>query len=162
MNQHLRRELRDLALVAGGAIPGALVRWQLELVAKTHGGSLRAITAADLLANLIGCLLIGMLLAQPAPPRQALPLGRHRFLRFAHHLLQLDAGAGARHGQRPAPGCAPGAGREFDRRAGPGAAGVQFGPAPVVLSRQAPPPCCERSLVNCWRARWRRGAGKGT
>ncbi|MFU8885598.1 MAG: fluoride efflux transporter FluC [Cyanobacteriota bacterium] len=69
MNQHLRRELRDLALVAGGAIPGALVRWQLELVAKTHGGSLRAITAADLLANLIGCLLIGMLLAQP--PRRA-------------------------------------------------------------------------------------------
>jgi fluoride exporter len=69
MNQHLRRELRDFALVAGGAIPGALLRWQLELVAKTHGGSLRAITAADLLANLIGCLLIGMLLAQP--PRRA-------------------------------------------------------------------------------------------
>lgn len=69
MNQHLRRELRDLALVAGGAIPGALLRWQLELVAKTHGGSLRAISAADLLANLIGCLLIGMLLAQP--PRRA-------------------------------------------------------------------------------------------
>jgi fluoride exporter len=69
MNQQLRRELRDLTLVAGGAIPGALVRWQLELVAKTHGGSLRAITAADLLANLIGCLLIGMLLAQP--PRRA-------------------------------------------------------------------------------------------
>jgi fluoride exporter len=69
MNQHLRRELRDLALVAGGAIPGALLRWQLELVAKTHGGSLRAITSADLLANLIGCLLIGMLLAQP--PRRA-------------------------------------------------------------------------------------------
>jgi len=69
MNASLRRELRDLALVAGGAIPGALLRWQLELVAKAHGGSLRAITAADLLANLIGCLLIGMLLAQP--PRRA-------------------------------------------------------------------------------------------
>jgi CrcB protein len=69
MNQHLRRELRDLALVAGGAIPGALLRWQLELVAKASGGSLRAITGADLLANLIGCLLIGMLLAQP--PRRA-------------------------------------------------------------------------------------------
>jgi fluoride exporter len=69
MNQHLRHELRDLALVAGGAIPGALLRWQLELVAKTHSGSLRAITSADLLANLIGCLLIGMLLAQP--PRRA-------------------------------------------------------------------------------------------
>lgn len=69
MNQHLRRELRDLALVGGGAIPGALLRWQLELVAKASGGSLRAITEADLLANLIGCLLIGMLLAQP--PRRA-------------------------------------------------------------------------------------------
>jgi fluoride exporter len=69
MNHQLRRELRDLALVAGGAIPGALLRWQLELVARAHGGSLRAITGADLLANLIGCLLIGMLLAQP--PRQA-------------------------------------------------------------------------------------------
>lgn len=73
MNAPLRRELRDLALVAGGAIPGALLRWQLELVAKLHGGSLRAITAADLLANLIGCLLIGMLLAQP-PARARLYL----------------------------------------------------------------------------------------
>jgi fluoride exporter len=61
MNRHLRREVRDLGLVAGGAIPGALLRWQLELVAKAHG--------ADLPANLIGCLLIGMLLAQP--PRRA-------------------------------------------------------------------------------------------
>jgi fluoride exporter len=69
MNHQLRRELRDLALVAGGAIPGALLRWQLELVARAHGGSLRAITGADLLANLIGCFLIGMLLAQP--PRRA-------------------------------------------------------------------------------------------
>ena len=65
MNQHLRRELLDLALVAGGAIPGALLRWQLELVAKANGAGLGAITGADLLANLIGCLLIGMLLAQP-------------------------------------------------------------------------------------------------
>ncbi len=65
MNQPLRRELRDLALVAGGAVPGALLRWQLEEVAQASGGSLRALTGADLLANLIGCLLIGMLLAQP-------------------------------------------------------------------------------------------------
>jgi fluoride exporter len=65
VNQHLRRELLDLALVAGGAIPGALLRWQLELVAKANGAGLGAITGADLLANLIGCLLIGMLLAQP-------------------------------------------------------------------------------------------------
>ena len=70
MNLRLRRELHDLALVAGGAIPGALLRWQLELVAAsaTNPG-LRALTGADLLANLIGCLLIGLLLAQP--PRRA-------------------------------------------------------------------------------------------
>jgi CrcB protein len=65
MNQPLRRELRDLVLVAAGAIPGALLRWQLELVASASGGRLRAITGADLLANLLGCLLIGLLLAQP-------------------------------------------------------------------------------------------------
>jgi CrcB protein len=69
MNARLRRELRDLALVAAGAIPGALLRWQLELLARSSSGSLRALTTSDLLANLIGCLLIGVLLAQP--PRRA-------------------------------------------------------------------------------------------
>jgi len=74
MNPHLRRELRDLALVAGGAIPGALLRWQLEQVAASATSpGLRALTGADLLANLIGCLLIGMLLAQP-PQRARLYL----------------------------------------------------------------------------------------
>jgi len=74
MNPHLRRELRDLTLVAGGAIPGALLRWQLELVAASATSpGLRALTGADLLANLIGCLLIGMLLAQP-PQRARLYL----------------------------------------------------------------------------------------
>jgi CrcB protein len=74
MNPHLRRELRDLALVAGGAIPGALLRWQLELVAASATSpGLRALSGADLVANLIGCLLIGMLLAQP-PQRARLYL----------------------------------------------------------------------------------------
>jgi CrcB protein len=74
MNPHLRRELRDLTLVAGGAIPGALLRWQLELVAASATSpGLRALSGADLLANLIGCLLIGMLLAQP-PQRARLYL----------------------------------------------------------------------------------------
>lgn len=42
-----RRELGDLALVAAGAIPGALLRWLLP----------------DLLvANLLGCLLLGLLI----------------------------------------------------------------------------------------------------
>jgi fluoride ion exporter CrcB/FEX len=54
-------------LVAIGAVPGALLRWQLELVARASGGSLRAITSADLLANLIGCLCLGLLLAASGP-----------------------------------------------------------------------------------------------
>lgn len=58
MNQQLRRELLHLALVAGGAIPGALLRWQLELHTGASG-------SGTLLANLSGCLLLGMLLAQP-------------------------------------------------------------------------------------------------
>ncbi len=42
-----RRETLDLTLVAAGAIPGALLRWQLPDL---------------LLANLLGCLLLGLLL----------------------------------------------------------------------------------------------------
>ena len=48
-SRSLKGDLRDLALVAGGAIPGALLRWQLE---------------ADLVANMLGCLLLGVVLAQ--------------------------------------------------------------------------------------------------
>ncbi|MFM7360640.1 MAG: FluC/FEX family fluoride channel [Cyanobium sp.] len=47
-----RREALDLTLVAAGAIPGALLRWQLPDL---------------LLANLLGCLLLGALLALPSP-----------------------------------------------------------------------------------------------
>ena len=65
----LRRELLDLGLVAAGAIPGALLRWRLEVVAAEAVGGLRGVVGADLLANLIGCLLIGALAAQP--PRRA-------------------------------------------------------------------------------------------
>ncbi|MCX5946833.1 MAG: CrcB family protein [Cyanobacteria bacterium] len=65
----LRLELLDLGLVAAGAIPGALLRWRLELVAAEAVGGLRGVVGADLLANMIGCLLIGALAAQP--PRRA-------------------------------------------------------------------------------------------
>ncbi|MFM7266576.1 MAG: CrcB family protein [Cyanobium sp.] len=41
-----RREVGDLGLVAAGAIPGALLRWWLPDL---------------LLANLLGCLLLGLL-----------------------------------------------------------------------------------------------------
>lgn len=61
----LRGEVRDLVLVAAGAIPGALLRWQLEQIGHQAVGGLRGLTAADLLANLIGCLLIGVLTSQP-------------------------------------------------------------------------------------------------
>jgi len=64
-----RQELLDLGLVAAGAIPGALLRWRLELVAAETIAGLRGVVGADLLANLIGCLLIGALAAQP--PRRA-------------------------------------------------------------------------------------------
>lgn len=50
-----RRELLDISLVAAGAIPGALLRWHLPHL---------------LIANLLGCLLLGLLLGWPgARPR---------------------------------------------------------------------------------------------
>jgi CrcB protein len=67
--QRLHQELRDLALVAAGAIPGALVRWQLEL--RLPPWPLQGWLNRDLPANLIGCLLIGLLLV-PAPRRARL------------------------------------------------------------------------------------------
>jgi CrcB protein len=65
----LRREALDLALVAAGAIPGALLRWRLERLTDQVMPGLHGLVEADLLANLLGCLLIGALLAQP--PRRA-------------------------------------------------------------------------------------------
>jgi CrcB protein len=65
----LRRELSDLALVAGGAIPGALLRWRLGLEMPQGLGALPPWLNGTLLANLLGCLLIGVLVAQP--PRRA-------------------------------------------------------------------------------------------
>jgi CrcB protein len=67
--ERLRQEVRDLALVAAGAIPGALLRWRLELGADQTFGGFRGLVEADLVANLLGCLLIGALVAQP--PRRA-------------------------------------------------------------------------------------------
>lgn len=65
----LRRELGDLALVAGGAIPGALLRWRLGMEMPQGLGALPPWLNGTLLANLLGCLLIGVLVAQP--PRRA-------------------------------------------------------------------------------------------
>ena len=64
-SERLRRELIDLLLVAAGAMPGALLRWWLG-VGFPHGrGVLGAWLDGTLTANLLGCLLIGVLVAQP-------------------------------------------------------------------------------------------------
>lgn len=55
----LHHELADLAVVAAGAIPGALLRWRLE---------------NNFIANMLGCLVLGMVLAQ-SERRRRLILG---------------------------------------------------------------------------------------
>jgi len=67
----LLRELGDLALVAAGAVPAALLRWQLDLRLPPSPSplALQAWLDRNLPANLLACLLIGLLLVQP--PRRA-------------------------------------------------------------------------------------------
>ena len=61
----LRLELQELLLVGLGAVPGALLRWQLAL----HLADL------NLLANVLGAALLGLLAGLPAAPRRQLLLG---------------------------------------------------------------------------------------
>ncbi|MEB3265788.1 MAG: CrcB family protein [Cyanobacteriota bacterium] len=69
MKPALRRELRDLALVAAGAIPGAWLRWRLQ---EINGGD----RVGTVMANLLGCLLLGVVLARPiGSGRLALAVG---------------------------------------------------------------------------------------
>lgn len=68
-----RRDLADLSLVACGAVPGALLRWQFEQRALLQELGISAGLDRHLAANLLGCLLIGLLLAQP-PQRARLLL----------------------------------------------------------------------------------------
>jgi len=63
-------ELKALALVASGAVPGALVRWQLV---GRLGPQLGGPWGANLLANLVGCFLLGFL-SGPLPNRTPLML----------------------------------------------------------------------------------------
>jgi len=68
--RRLRFELRELLLVAIGAVPGALLRWQAGVqLGPWLGGS----AGADLLVNGIGSFLLG-LLAGPIPHRTTLVL----------------------------------------------------------------------------------------
>ncbi len=63
-------ELRELLLVALGAVPGALLRWQSGVQLGPHlGGS----AGSDLLVNLVGSFLLGFL-AGPIPRRTGLVL----------------------------------------------------------------------------------------
>jgi len=60
MRGRLGRKAEDLLLVAAGAIPGALLRWRLtESLGSTAGGA-DGITVA----NLLGCGVLGLLLAR--------------------------------------------------------------------------------------------------
>ena len=61
----LRLELQELLLVGAGAVPGALLRWQVAL----HLGD------QNLLVNVLGAALLGLLAGLPAAPRRQLLLG---------------------------------------------------------------------------------------
>ena len=68
--RRLRFELRELALVAAGAVPGAMLRWQAEL---QLGPWLGGAAGANLLVNLVGSFVLGVL-AGPIPRRTSLML----------------------------------------------------------------------------------------
>ena len=61
----LSAELQELFLVALGAVPGALLRWQVAL----HGSD------RHLLVNVLGAALLGLLAGLPAAPRRQLLIG---------------------------------------------------------------------------------------
>ena len=58
----LQLELQELLLVSVGAVPGALLRWQLA-------------GDQNLLVNVLGSALLGLLAGVPAAPRRQLLLG---------------------------------------------------------------------------------------
>ena len=61
----LRTELQELLLVSLGAVPGALLRWQVSLHwADRH-----------VLVNVVGAALLGLLAGLPAAPRRQLLVG---------------------------------------------------------------------------------------
>ena len=70
VDRRLRFELRELLLVALGAVPGALLRWQSGVqLGPWLGGS----AGADLLVNVVGAFVLGFL-AGPIPRRTGLVL----------------------------------------------------------------------------------------
>ena len=93
MNQRLRDELEELLLVAAGAIPGALLRWQLEGLGTAWIGGLEGLVEADVVANLLGSLLIGLVLSRPQPAARLMLWGAIGFCgsltTFSSWMLQL-------------------------------------------------------------------------
>ena len=61
----LGTELQELLLVAVGAVPGALLRWQFSVVLHDR----------DVLVNVLGSLILGLLLGLPYRPRLQLLAG---------------------------------------------------------------------------------------
>ena len=61
----LQLELQELLLVGVGAVPGALLRWQVALYLGDQ----------NLLVNVLGAPLLGLLAGLPAAPRRQLLLG---------------------------------------------------------------------------------------
>ncbi len=61
----LRQDLSELALVALGAIPGAVMRWQIGF--HLHDN--------DVLVNVLGAFLLGWLAGLPLRPRRQLFIG---------------------------------------------------------------------------------------
>ena len=61
----LSAELHELVLVALGAVPGALLRWQVALHCSDR----------HLLVNVLGAALLGLLAGLPAAPRRQLLIG---------------------------------------------------------------------------------------
>ena len=65
-NQHtLRQDLSELALVALGAVPGAVMRWQIG--SHLHDN--------DVIVNVLGAFLLGWLAGLPLRPRRQLLIG---------------------------------------------------------------------------------------
>ena len=65
-NQHtLRQDLSELALVALGAVPGAVMRWQLG--SHLHDN--------NVIVNVLGAFILGWLVGLPLRPKRQLLVG---------------------------------------------------------------------------------------
>ena len=61
----LREDLRELALVALGAVPGAVIRWQIAV--HLHDN--------DVIVNVLGAFILGWLVGLPIRPKRQLLIG---------------------------------------------------------------------------------------